>query len=43
MGFRKGRGTIDAIFQFRTIMEKRMQVNKKVRMVCRLPKSIWPD
>jgi len=30
MGFRKGRGTKDAIFQFRTIIERSMQVNKKV-------------
>jgi len=30
MGFRKGRGTRDAIFQFRTIIERACQVNKKV-------------
>jgi len=30
MGFRKGKGTKDAIFQFRTIMERATQVNKKV-------------
>ena len=30
MGFRKGRGTKHAIFQFRTIVERSMQVNKKV-------------
>ena len=33
MGFRKGRGTKDAIFQFRTIIERSMQVNKKVYAV----------
>jgi len=30
LGFRKGKGTRDAIFQFRTIMERATQVNKKV-------------
>jgi len=30
MGFQKGKGTKDAIFQFRTIMERATQVNKKV-------------
>jgi len=30
MGFRQGRCTKDAIFQFRTIAERSMQVNKKV-------------
>jgi len=30
MGFRKGKGTKDAIFQFRTVMERTTQVNKKV-------------
>ena len=30
MGFRKGRGTRDAIFQFRTITERAIHVNKKV-------------
>jgi len=30
MGFRKGKGTRDAIFQLRTIIERSMQVNKKV-------------
>ena len=30
MGFRKGRGTRDAIFQLRSIVDRSMQVNKKV-------------
>ena len=30
MGFRKGRGTKDAIFQLRMLVERSMQVNKKV-------------
>jgi len=30
LGFRKGKGTKDAIFQFRTVMERVTQVNKKV-------------
>jgi len=30
MGFRKGRGTRDAIFKFRTIAERVIQVDKKL-------------
>ena len=30
MGFRKGRDTRDAIFQLRTIVQRSVQVNKKV-------------
>jgi len=30
MGFRKGRDTRDAIFQLKTIIERSVQVNKKV-------------
>jgi len=41
MGFRKGRGTSDVIIQFRTTMERSMQVNKKgICILCRLQKSI---
>ena len=41
MGFRKGRGTRDAIFKFRTIAERAIQVDKKTIYVFRgLPESI---
>jgi len=41
MGFRKGKGTRDAIFQLRTISERAIQVNKNnICMLCGLSESI---